>query len=131
MKHLFVSYEIAKELKEKGFDEECLYYYYGGNELFSFIENDKPLWMNHNNSTFNTCCSAPLYQQVIDWLREKHNMNVYVDYGCAEFKEDWGFGIKETKPTKTGFTHLIKFSTGHKTYNEALEAAIKESLKLI
>ena len=27
MKHLFVPYEIAKQLKEKGFNEPCLAYY--------------------------------------------------------------------------------------------------------
>ena len=66
MKHLFVPYEIAKKLKELGFEEECLGYY--DNKILTYSKND----VFRNFATIkNKLASAPLYQQVIDWLREK------------------------------------------------------------
>lgn len=70
MKHLFVSYEIARQLKEKGLDEECIACYHdfefdGKYKLHPLvnwhkIEGVKPSDVDH------TIC-APLYAQAIDW----------------------------------------------------------------
>ena len=62
MKDLFVSYEIALRLKEKGFDEECIARYV----------NDGVGPMPEIDNPFTANLSAPLYQQVIDWLKAKH-----------------------------------------------------------
>lgn len=85
MKHLFVSYEIAKTLKEKGFNEECIAYYLGSLE-FRGTEHDLVLVENEINKLENnwkTTISAPLYQQVIGWFREKHGiyLGLYNLYG--------------------------------------------------
>lgn len=123
MKHLFVSYEIAKLLKEKGFDENCLYYYYVDNELSSMNEDGKPLWMNHNNSIFSTCYSAPLKQQVIDWFRDKHKTQLFLDY---TYNDGFHYGYKWVKSNG-------EFGTkwGWETPEEAFDNVIKEFLKLI
>ena len=63
MKHLFVHYELALLAKEKGFDEECLAYW---DETFNF-------WLGGSGfSGDKTLIFAPLYQQLVDWFREKH-----------------------------------------------------------
>lgn len=80
MKHLFVPYELALKLKEKGFDEKCLGFYYNPKKIFS---KEKDVWeleilnffkpsSNSELEEINTfTIAAPLYQQVIDWLALK------------------------------------------------------------
>jgi len=81
MKEQFATYEIALKLKELGFDEKCLAYYHNQVEP-SFCNN-----LDRGNSVTNSesryilypqDCSAPLWQQAIDWFREKHNINVNI-----------------------------------------------------
>lgn len=69
---LFVDYDIALKLKKLGFNEECLYYY----DSFAYVGSSSAFWQNYNTS--ENLVSRPLWQQVIDWLREKHNLIVYV-----------------------------------------------------
>jgi len=69
MRKQFVTYEIAKRLKDLGADFEDILAYYGGHgdEYFSF-----PKRINEYKGNID----APLWQQVIDWLREKHNLHI-------------------------------------------------------
>ena len=82
MKKEFVTYEIALELKELGFDEPCLAFFEINNthqpqnlRYFlktavnrEYIENTKILkYIYGENSLL-----APLYQQVFRWFREKY-----------------------------------------------------------
>ena len=67
MKHLFVPYELAVKLKEKGFDENCFGFYTENLKLCSAN-------LNNINRADKFYISAPLYQQVIDWFREKHKI---------------------------------------------------------
>lgn len=70
MKQQFVPYELALKLKEKDFDKPCMYpfdkYFYMDTSYVEFID-----W-NEKYKNIDGFCSAPLWQQVIDWLREKH-----------------------------------------------------------
>jgi hypothetical protein len=77
MKDQFVTYEIAKKLKELGFNEPCFTCYSKKNQsdkeckLFDdeiSIHN----WNEYSGQTY----SSPLWQQAIDWLREKHDIIV-------------------------------------------------------
>ena len=74
MKEQFVTYEIALKLKDLGFDEPCIAYYfnrYGDVELFSefVIDHSKRVFYTH--SEYETI--APLWQQAIDWFLKKNN----------------------------------------------------------
>ena len=79
MKEQFVTYEIALKLKYLGFDEECLGDYY-------IIPSDKTpnpngefLGLKYEDvSSYTRLVSASLWQQAIDWLREKHNIHIVV-----------------------------------------------------
>ena len=71
----FIPYEQALELKELGFDEPCFGKFYhnhleiGGSWLNSEFNKDK--------KDGNIFTSAPLYQQVFRWFREKYNAHIY------------------------------------------------------
>jgi hypothetical protein len=77
MKDQFVTYEIAKKLKELGFNEPCFTCYSKKNQsdkeckLFDdeiSIHN----WNEYSGQTY----SSPLWQQAIDWLKEKHSIKI-------------------------------------------------------
>ena len=71
MNDLFVTFKIAKRLKDIGFDEPCFMVFRHG-ELKEPALNE---WFNHNSRIGNTI-SAPLYSQVIDWFRVRlQNLN--------------------------------------------------------
>lgn len=78
MKKQFVTYEIALKLKELGFDEHTLGYF-GKDNNFRIAEDS----CNYGG-IYSTCplirrnnfILAPLWQQVIDWLREKYDYNI-------------------------------------------------------
>ncbi len=64
---LFVTYEIALKLKEKGFNEQCLAFFNGvGDDMLQPIDTD---FINFRE--IGECVAAPIWQQVIDWFGEK------------------------------------------------------------
>src|ERR1700685_3650872 len=104
MKHLFVPYELAKLAKEKGFDELCIAYWNGEepyvlgreysqpvkdcfkyrNTYLSLKDNDIVIpneeeWIDTPDTIRKkrgVIVSAPLYQQLVDWFREKHELHI-------------------------------------------------------
>lgn len=84
----FVSFEIAKKLKEKGFKEKCLAYYDIDDNvglLYNTQYSDEyspcqytDLLQSHNTDTTvaqpddsENCCDAPTISQVLKWLRKE------------------------------------------------------------
>ena len=86
MENEFVTYEIAKLLKELNFDEPCLAWYYFNEENSSYALNsfkqdygDKFDWWKYSeldSDVYVDHLIAPLWQQVIDWLREKYDLHI-------------------------------------------------------
>ena len=72
MEEQFVTYEIALKLKELGFNEWCWFQYYKGNLDYSYKYEKKSTKI----PTIRTACLAPLWQQVIDWFREKYDIHI-------------------------------------------------------
>jgi hypothetical protein len=118
MKEQFVSYEIAIKLKEKGFMEECFgFYYYDAS-----FKKYRLVYKESSNDYLNSI-NAPLWQQVIDWLREKHNIDISIELGgklkmYAVFVS--GNWIYENSKDRMLYS-----------YNEARQAAIEHALTLI
>lgn len=110
MKHLFVAYHLAVLAKEKGFDEPCFGYYKSYNKEFhEFLGSSK--------QKIDSNIQAPLYQQLIDFFREKHNIYISV----TKYYGGHGFYLNKNR-----FTRI--FIDG---YYEALNKALEESFKLI
>lgn len=109
IKEDFCSYEVAKLLKEKGFNEPVTEL----NKLL-FKEGEKPvLKITH--------------QKAMKWLREEHKIFIYIEPFITTS------GLQGYKPycTKIGgefmwINPLRKYSnTSSDTYEEAIEAALK------
>ena len=77
MKEQFVTYEIALKLKELGFDSSCFSAYTENGKLMDIgdYSNDDKVGELDGHSYYISCLS-PLWQQVIDWFREKHKIRV-------------------------------------------------------
>lgn len=67
MKNLFVSYEIAKLLKDKQFPNNT------GSCLAAWENTENGQWLHFGSHPIGLL-QAPLYQQVVDWFREKHKL---------------------------------------------------------
>lgn len=119
----YVSFETAKLLKEKGFDGECRDYYRDNN---FYSEDFKSNW----NCTKVTpiLYSAPTLQMTMRWLREVHNLHIWVDYSSFDFNDKLPYlwNIRQTKIEGDYWG-----GTYHKSYEEAAEDAINYCLKYL
>lgn len=123
MKHLFVPYELAFLAQQKEFNEECIdefcnnddLIYYKKGELIGIGNSDNYLIKNTKDERY---IAAPLYQQLVDWFEEKHNLQVYA------------YKHKET------YTGVVLSQEGNykfkkcKNKNEALNLALTQAFKL-
>lgn len=83
MKKEFVPYEQACELKQLGFDEECLGYYTYRGELIRYAHFEGKLddFQTLKNSSLGMSynwCTAPTFSQAFRWFREKYNLDGFV-----------------------------------------------------
>ena len=115
----YCSYEVAKLLKEKGFDEKTLSYY----EDNVLCHGD---WYEWNRSPLGHI-AAPTLQMAMKWLREVHGLSVET------------FSIKGTSNVCPVFWkgNVVKLLTQDRafsgelvdSYEEAVEAALKYCLE--
>ena len=80
MKKEFVTYEIALELKQLGFNEPCLIWDYKDSDN---VSNSTPIGMTNSRLLKEkyhvSWCAIPLWQQVIDWLESNYGLVVEVN----------------------------------------------------
>jgi hypothetical protein len=115
----FIPYEQALELKELGFDEECLGWH---NSKRLLIDN----YNNYNSKMpFEYCCSVPLYQQAFDFFIEEYNFCCFIrgnNYDGYKYDID-GLGILRYK-------FEIENRISFKTYPEAELACLKKLIEI-
>lgn len=144
MKEQFVDHEIAALLKEKGFKEECMAFYEisikakedphdGFSGPFGWkkgeVNFNKGYFENNglpdNSNEYWLLCGAPLWQQAIDWFREKHSIDIMVRQIQLDGRAYYKISKIETEDRIKGYSNFCK-----STY-EAREEAIKYALTLI
>lgn len=118
----YVSFEIAKLLKEKGFYTPYCYSYY-----FPELKSNTPCISNRVIPKDTDKYLAPTLQMALKYLREVHNMNIIFD--MIPLNEDsyvlWTFNVYCNKNYKIVWgTKQPKYNT----YEETAEAAIKYCL---
>ena len=116
----YVSFEIAKLLKEKGFDEDCWCWYEDdgyfreSNDYYGFQSNSC-----HIGYDFN--CSAPTLQMAMKWLREVRHIFLSIQQHM-DMSYVW-YAYMD------GFAKGCDRESHNNTYEQACEAAIKYCLK--
>jgi hypothetical protein len=84
----FIPYEQALELKELGFDEECLAH----TPLMELHKTD----YNVFGELKDIRIGLPLYQQAFRWFREKHNILSTIYANASGFLYEWEDAIGGT-----------------------------------
>lgn len=141
-----VTLETAKLLKEKGFNEQTLFAYKNNGDLYQdpnrikLIYNSMPVPDLCKEFYLCVSCgpcykcrkavyltSAPSQSAAQKWLRETKNIHVEISYMYENY---WLYDIL-TIPTHDLIGLSDRPIVRYNTYEEALEAGLQETLKLI
>jgi len=130
----FVSYEIALAFEELGFDEPCLmfiacndlWFCNGAHaEFYDECSND-PIDIGYkflrNHSALQNDLQIPLYQQAIDWFREKHQIWINP---VSEYQGKFLFVIADQSDSMDVKTVHIKEESYFKSREQAILKAIE------
>ncbi len=113
----YCSYEVAKLLKENGFDEGCdKFYPINGGEVEELTLDE----LNYHRSKF---IKAPTHQMAMKWLRDIYSISI--EPYCYEY--GWYCGFSQLPKGITIYTSQESKEYG--TYEESVEAALKYSLE--
>lgn len=121
----YVSFELAKLLKEKGFNAMCEHYF--SEKLDGSISCHTAV--GHWNAIMNFI-ARPSLSLAMKWLREVHNKHCDIGY---DIDLGWFFQIIDLKETveydylETKCYHTEN-EIGFNSYEEAVEAALKYCL---
>lgn len=146
MKDELISLETAILAKEKEFDiytdyiyiqvyEHLSYNYYKNEE---YIEEEGEPFAAHRNilpdeAPYHTFGKAPTQSLLQKWLRDKYTINIVID--ILEIPTSIKSGIRYSwrilNKNSTSFDIYDESLLGYLTYEEALEKALQEALKLI
>ena len=131
----FVTFEIAKKLKEKGFKEKCFAYYHPGSaELFfnhipykggivadcMYSYNSLPV-----ESYIGDLIDAPTVSWALQWLREEKKIYVSISFDLFNDNSElwWRYAIEDMKDGS--FIVDLNAFTKSGSYEEAALAGIE------
>jgi hypothetical protein len=121
MNQEFVPYEIVKELKEMGFDEDCIaFYFYVKTPMLTLCEPELFEKLKKGNLVL---LKAPLWQQAFKWFRNKHNLLGVVDYDETDKK--FYYFINTMKNDEVNWSKNFDF------YEEAELECLKKLIEII
>lgn len=107
----FVTFEIAKKLKEKGFREKVNAYYGKHENIF-----DVHPALDMNDADYSA--SAPAISQVLKWLREEKKIHIQILFTCPP--NQW-----EYITVKTANNELSGMRATFTSYEQAAIAGIE------
>lgn len=132
----YISFETAKVLKDKGFDEDCRAFYkeWDGeitlcpctpSHLFEYCHNSM---LEQYNDDEELNIAAPTIQMVMKWLRQTYKLQVIIYPFDCEDGIFWAYKIfsieQECLEVNRSDTRV-----GYNSYEQSYEAAIKYCLK--
>ena len=110
----FCSYEVAKLLKEKGFDIECNTAYYNGSlidyTMYGFCIDGEFIF-------------APTHQMAMKWLRKIYGIDIVIEISDPSVKDRKYYCVIWNKNNDSYILDLFS------SYEECVEAAIKYCLE--
>ena len=129
MKEDYVSFEIAKLLKEKGFGGGCLSMYVTPKHRSGMGNPNEAKIAPHGRDShyyegYLYQCEAPTHQMAMKWLREVHHIIFVFKPSCFS-GDECTYWTYERWCGDNFDGEVLSF----KTYEEAVEAALKDSLE--
>ena len=123
IKEAYCSYEVAKLLKEKGFNVPCCRRYAGDSMVTQSALYSTPFYQEEKTSGYVLC---PTHQMAMAWFREK---GFYIEISFTQSIEEtlridciWVIYDKD-------YNIVGECLRYYKTYEEAIEAALKYVLE--
>lgn len=113
----YVSFETAKLLKEKGFNEKC---------YVNYSSNGSTQHFNYQAPSDGIPC--PTLQMAMKWLRDVHHIFIDIDYDPVAFGSKPYFSLITNMKTFDYFKGH-DFPTERETYEEAADTAIRYCLE--
>lgn len=136
MKEDFIKFETAKLAKEKGFNFTTRYYYDFIGDVGSTSSTDEN-WNQSKESIY----SRPTQSLLQKFLRDNHRIHIeiphYSDCPTKYFNDEnyndelGSYGIRIHEPNTQSQKDIFVSNINYETYEEALEFALQEALKLI
>ena len=118
----YVSFEVAKLLKEKGFEQYKCQHSYNSKGVFQWSDNLDPYEY-----------SAPTHQMAMKWLREEHKLSIDIctvqGKGISYMFNIWDFSTIHDNKFIGGMFDLREQLYDFLTHEDAVEAALKYSLE--
>ena len=112
----YVSLEVAKMLKEKEYDRECISYYHD-----NCTEVDYSFCGERNSTWEERCVSAPTLLEAMDWMEERR---IRIELQYSDYYHLWYSTIKLPSVTITGMGYYAD-------RNECMNETIKKGLELL
>lgn len=150
----YVSFETAKLLKEKGFDEYGMYFYTLEDEGMEGYKSNKRIQELAHNShpeLEKRAVSCPTLQMAVKWVQEAHNIIIIPNYEYECDSTPWCYKIfklgengkpervavkgvsydKDNNPTEhvVGYRDYERSHKDYSTKEEAIEEGIKYCLE--
>lgn len=135
----YVSLEVAKLLKEAGFNWKCNGAYLSEDGIqYAFIKMDEAC--DNNNSKYNQYnISAPTLDVAQRWLREEKGYHIYISHTYTaidgQIKSIWEVLYEKMSFLKPNSILILEDDLGRSlefdTYEEALEAGLQKCLTLL
>ena len=120
----YVSFETAKLLKEKGFDENTLMVYMSYGDLCKCNRYDSIRNSNYNDITKNYFeCTAPTHQMAMKWLREIYRIDIVIKISDPSVNDRKYYCVIWDKNNDSYILDLLN------SYEDAVEGAIKYCLE--
>lgn len=119
IEEVYVSFDIAKLLKEKGFNIPCYGRYSVRSQEFH-LDTTRPC----NNGGISQY-SAPTHQMTMAWLREVHHIAINIGWGEI-FEDQYKWWCIVLNMDNGNILHEIDH---HASYEEAVETALKYTLE--
>ena len=120
----YVSFETAKLLKEKGFDENTLMVYMSYGDLCKCNRYDSIRNSNYNDITKNYFeCTAPTHQMAMKWLREIYGIDIVIEISDPSVNDRKYYCTIWDKNNDSYILDLFD------SYEDAVEEAIKYCLE--
>jgi hypothetical protein len=124
----FIPYAEALELKELGFDEPCLAFYWNTGKFYTTAEYPHSIETHKQNQLgdYNyDSTSAPTYSQAFKFFREKYQL-----WGMIYPRDGWNYMIQEVDKTTSCFGE-----SWHKqsiaNYEEAELECLKKLIEIV
>lgn len=122
MENIFVPLDIAKKARRNKFNKQCI-------AIYDKVElrriNQQNTICNAAYTDYDNTIAAPTYQQVIDWLREKHGY-----YFCQSYNEgNWEIWMEEMNDENVE-NEIFVSDEYIEAYNKAIKFAFIKLNKL-